>query len=121
MTLDVYGVGNTLVDIQVQVSDSLLESLGFAKGMMTLVDHETQQRVLAALGELALLTERQKPRQVDRAGVDLLTGNGHRSPDGAWPRTAGRRLVAPTAHFAGARPPQGVHRCSCNNEAGADS
>jgi sugar/nucleoside kinase (ribokinase family) len=52
MTLDVYGVGNTLVDIQVQVSDDLLESLGFAKGAMTLVDHETQQRVLGALGEL---------------------------------------------------------------------
>jgi len=52
MTLDVYGVGNTLVDIQVQVTDELLESLGFAKGMMTLVDHETQQRVLSALGEL---------------------------------------------------------------------
>ena len=52
MTLDVYGVGNTLVDIQVQVSDQLLDSLGFAKGMMTLVDHEPQQKVLAALGEL---------------------------------------------------------------------
>ena len=52
MTLDVYGVGNTLVDIQVQVSDDLLESLGFAKGAMTLIDHETQQRVLEALGEL---------------------------------------------------------------------
>ena len=52
MTLDVYGVGNTLVDIQVQVSDQLLESLGFAKGMMTLVDHDTQQRVLQVLGQL---------------------------------------------------------------------
>ena len=52
MTLDVYGVGNTLVDIQVQVSDQLLESLGFAKGMMTLVDHDAQQRVLQVLGQL---------------------------------------------------------------------
>jgi sugar/nucleoside kinase (ribokinase family) len=38
-----------LVDIQAQVSDEMLESLKFAKGMMTLVDDETQQRVLAAL------------------------------------------------------------------------
>ncbi|MFP6767893.1 MAG: adenosine kinase [Planctomycetaceae bacterium] len=52
MTLDVYGVGNTLVDIQVQVSDDLLASLGFAKGVMTLVDRETQERVLDALGDL---------------------------------------------------------------------
>ena len=52
MTLDVYGVGNTLADIQVQVSDPLLESLGFAKGMMTLVDQTTQQRVLEALGDV---------------------------------------------------------------------
>ena len=52
MTLDVYGVGNTLADIQVQISDSLLESLGFAKGMMTLVDQPTQQRVLEALGDV---------------------------------------------------------------------
>ena len=52
MTFDVYGVGNTLADIQVQISDSLLESLGFAKGMMTLVDQSTQQRVLEALGDV---------------------------------------------------------------------
>ena len=52
MTLDVYGGGNTLADIQVQVSDPLLESLGFAKGMMTLVDRTTQQRVLETLGDV---------------------------------------------------------------------
>ncbi len=52
MTLDVYGVGNTLVDIQVQVSDDLLARLGFAKGVMTLVDRETQDRVLDAVGDL---------------------------------------------------------------------
>tara|TARA_B100000029_G_scaffold347413_1_gene339748 strand:- start:972 stop:1952 length:981 start_codon:yes stop_codon:yes gene_type:complete len=52
MAIDVYGVGNTLVDIQVQVSDELLASLGFAKGVMTLVDRDTQERVLGALGDL---------------------------------------------------------------------
>jgi hypothetical protein len=48
MSYDVYGVGNALVDIQAQVSDGVLERLGFAKGMMTLVDEETQHRVLEA-------------------------------------------------------------------------
>jgi sugar/nucleoside kinase (ribokinase family) len=45
----VYGVGNALVDIQAQVSDEMLESLKFDKGVMTLVDDEMQQRVLSAL------------------------------------------------------------------------
>lgn len=49
MHYDVYGVGNALVDIQAQVSDDLLEKLGFAKGIMTLVDEETQQKVLGEL------------------------------------------------------------------------
>lgn len=49
MSLDVYGVGNALVDIQAQIADSLLESLGFHKGVMTLVEESTQRQVLAAL------------------------------------------------------------------------
>lgn len=49
MSYAVYGVGNALVDIQAQVSDEMLERLKFDKGVMTLVDDETQQRVLAAL------------------------------------------------------------------------
>ena len=49
MSLDVYGVGNALVDIQAQVDDLLLERLGFEKGIMTLVDEATQQRVLNEL------------------------------------------------------------------------
>lgn len=43
---DVYGVGNSLVDIQAHVSDAALRELGFAKGIMTLVDDATQYRVL---------------------------------------------------------------------------
>jgi sugar/nucleoside kinase (ribokinase family) len=46
---DVYGVGNALVDIQAQVSDAALERLRFPKGMMTLVDEDTQRRVLVEL------------------------------------------------------------------------
>jgi sugar/nucleoside kinase (ribokinase family) len=49
MTYDVLGVGNALVDIQAQVSDDVLERLKFPKGMMTLVDEQTQQGVLSAL------------------------------------------------------------------------
>ena len=43
---DVYGVGNSLVDIQARIDDSVLQSLQFSKGIMTLVDEPTQTRVL---------------------------------------------------------------------------
>ncbi len=49
MQYDVYGVGNALVDIQAQVSDATLEKLGYAKGIMTLVDEEAQLKVLGEL------------------------------------------------------------------------
>ena len=49
MTYDILGVGNALVDIQAQVTDEVLATLGFAKGLMTLVDESTQQNVLSAL------------------------------------------------------------------------
>jgi sugar/nucleoside kinase (ribokinase family) len=49
MDYDVYGVGNSLVDIQAQVSDATLAGLEFPKGSMTLVDEATQQRVLSTL------------------------------------------------------------------------
>jgi len=46
---DVYGVGNALVDIQAKVTDETLKQLGFAKGIMTLVDEEVQLKVLTKL------------------------------------------------------------------------
>jgi len=49
MTYDVYGVGNSLVDIQARVDESLLARLEFPKGIMTLVEESTQTRVLTAL------------------------------------------------------------------------
>ena len=49
MTYDVYGVGNALVDIQAQITDETLKRLRFPKGIMNLVDEETQKRVLAEL------------------------------------------------------------------------
>lgn len=46
---NVFGVGNALVDFQAKVSDETLIEIDFAKGIMTLVDEQTQQRVLARL------------------------------------------------------------------------
>lgn len=49
MHFNVYGVGNALVDIHAPVNDSQLASLGYAKGIMTLVEAEDQRRVLEAI------------------------------------------------------------------------
>lgn len=49
MGYDVYGVGNALVDVQARVSDSVLQQVGFTKGVMTLVDEPMQSRVLGSL------------------------------------------------------------------------
>jgi sugar/nucleoside kinase (ribokinase family) len=49
MTYDVYGVGNSLVDIQARVSDEVVARLGFHKGVMTLVDEAIQYNVLGVL------------------------------------------------------------------------
>jgi sugar/nucleoside kinase (ribokinase family) len=54
MTFDVYGVGNSLVDIQARVTDAVVAELGFHKGVMTLVDETTQRRVLGALDGVPL-------------------------------------------------------------------
>ncbi len=54
MTYDVYGVGNSLVDIQARIDDALLARLEFPKGIMTLVDEAAQTRVLAALDGAAI-------------------------------------------------------------------
>lgn len=47
--LDIYGVGNALVDIQARVGDDVVARLDYHKGAMTLVDEPTQKRVLAEL------------------------------------------------------------------------
>ncbi len=52
MSYDVYGVGNALVDIQAHVSDQVLAQLEYAKGIMTLVDDDTQQQVLGIIGDV---------------------------------------------------------------------
>ena len=47
--IDVTGIGNALVDIQVRIDDDKLASLGFDKGIMTLVDDVTQAKILDGL------------------------------------------------------------------------
>ncbi|HEV8003094.1 MAG TPA: adenosine kinase [Planctomycetaceae bacterium] len=49
MKYDVYGVGNSLVDIQAQVSEEVLAELAFPKGSMTLVDEAAQAKVLGSV------------------------------------------------------------------------
>ncbi|MDQ6956511.1 MAG: PfkB family carbohydrate kinase, partial [Mariprofundaceae bacterium] len=49
MSYDVYGVGNAIMDLQVQCDDAFLEKNSIEKGIMTLTEPERQQVVLDAL------------------------------------------------------------------------
>jgi len=51
MTYDVYGVGNAIMDLQLQCEDTFLDSIGVEKGIMTLVEEAQQKYVLDALAE----------------------------------------------------------------------
>ena len=45
----VYGIGNALVDTEIQVEDAELEQMGVEKGLMTLVDEARQQELVGQL------------------------------------------------------------------------
>ena len=47
--IDVYGIGNALVDIEYQVEDDFFPVHGVRRGVMTLVTHERQEEIIAAL------------------------------------------------------------------------
>ena len=49
MSLDVYALGNAIVDIQIQIQDSLLAELGFEKGSWNLIDRNRQEDILQKL------------------------------------------------------------------------
>ena len=49
MSYDVYGVGNAIMDLQVQCDDAFLEKNGIEKGIMTLTEPDRQQMILDAL------------------------------------------------------------------------
>lgn len=48
---NVYGIGNALVDIDFTVTDEFLKKYSVQKGMMTLVDAETQKRLINAINQ----------------------------------------------------------------------
>jgi len=49
MNYEIVGIGNALVDIQVQVDDAFINETGFGKGAMTLSEHGEQQKLLKSL------------------------------------------------------------------------
>ncbi len=51
MRIDVYGIGNALVDIEYEVDEDFFPAHGVRRGVMTLVSHERQEEVIAALRE----------------------------------------------------------------------
>jgi len=51
MSYDVYGVGNAIMDLQVQCDDSFLQANQIEKGIMTLTEPERQKVLLAALSD----------------------------------------------------------------------
>ncbi|MDQ6981795.1 MAG: adenosine kinase [Mariprofundus sp.] len=51
MAYNVYGVGNAIMDMQVQCEDAFLDAAGIEKGVMTLVDDARQESILKALAE----------------------------------------------------------------------
>ena len=46
---DVYGLGNALLDIECEVTADVLETLGIEKGVMTLLDEESQNKIISHL------------------------------------------------------------------------
>jgi len=51
MTYDVYGVGNAIMDLQVQCDDAVLDGIGVEKGIMTLSEESQQKHVLDKLSD----------------------------------------------------------------------
>lgn len=49
MKYDVYGIGNALVDKEFEVTDAFLVAQGIEKGLMTLIDEERHNHLLASL------------------------------------------------------------------------
>jgi sugar/nucleoside kinase (ribokinase family) len=48
---DVYALGNALLDIEFEVSPQTLENLGIDKGVMTLLDQDSQDKIVSHLSE----------------------------------------------------------------------
>jgi sugar/nucleoside kinase (ribokinase family) len=50
---DVYGLGNALLDVECEVEPEVLVELGIDKGVMTLLDEQSQNKILKHLGNCA--------------------------------------------------------------------
>ena len=50
---DVYGLGHALLDVECEVAPELLVELGIDKGVMTLLDEASQNKILERLGDAA--------------------------------------------------------------------
>ncbi|MBT7609769.1 MAG: adenosine kinase [Bacteriovoracaceae bacterium] len=50
---DVYGIGNALVDVEIEVSEQFLSDNKVEKGLMTLVEESRQQELLAAVNGIS--------------------------------------------------------------------
>jgi hypothetical protein len=48
---DVYGLGNALLDVECEVETAVLAELGIDKGVMTLLDEDSQNKILQHLGD----------------------------------------------------------------------
>ena len=56
MSIDLYGIGNALVDSEYKVSEAVLAQTGFTKGTMTLVDAEQRQHLITLLEDASQIT-----------------------------------------------------------------
>ena len=56
--IDVYGIGNALVDTAFEVDDGFFKEAGIQKGFMTLIEEEQQKNIL----KICLLYTSPSPR-----------------------------------------------------------
>ena len=49
--IDLYGLGNGITDVLIEVTDDQFSNLGFEKGSMELLSHEDQQKLLSQFSE----------------------------------------------------------------------
>ncbi|MZG53927.1 MAG: adenosine kinase [Nitrospinae bacterium] len=68
MNYDLIGIGNALVDIEVQVEDAFVEEISVTKGGMTLSSVEDQKRILDSL--------QSKPKKISSGGSAANTVHG---------------------------------------------
>ena len=68
MSYDLIGIGNALVDIEVQVDDVFIENAAVTKGGMTLSSLEDQNKIL--------VSSQSKPKKISSGGSAANTVHG---------------------------------------------